>query len=80
MADIMTSPIRLDVVRFVHDNMQRNIMQAKGVNTDAGMQHSAESWHPGRAVARIPRVSGSGTRRASQGAFGNMWRKGFLNR
>jgi len=28
------------------------------------MGHSAESWGTGRAVARIPRVSGSGTSRA----------------
>merc|ERR1712086_916697 len=32
----------------------------------------------GRAVARIPRVSGSGTHRSGQGAFGNMCRKGRM--
>lgn len=42
------------------------------------MQHSAESWGTGRAVARIPRVSGSGTHRAGQAAFGNMCRKGRM--
>lgn len=42
------------------------------------MKHSAESWGTGRAVARIPRVSGSGTHRAGQGAFGNMCRKGRM--
>jgi large subunit ribosomal protein L4e len=42
------------------------------------MQHSAESWGTGRAVARIPRVSGGGTHRAGQAAFGNMCRKGRL--
>ena len=42
------------------------------------MKHSAESWGTGRAVARIPRVSGSGTHRAGQGAFGNMTRKGRM--
>jgi large subunit ribosomal protein L4e len=42
------------------------------------MQHSAESWGTGRAVARIPRVSGSGTNRSGQGAFGNMCRKGRM--
>jgi len=42
------------------------------------MKHSAESWGTGRAVARIPRVSGSGTHRAGQGAFGNQCRKGRM--
>merc|ERR1719310_132738 len=40
--------------------------------------HSAESWGTGRAVARIPRISGSGTSRAGQAAFGNMCRKGRM--
>ena len=43
------------------------------------MKHSAESWGTGRAVARIPRISGSGTSRAGQGAFGNMCRKGRMS-
>src|ERR1700710_829427 len=43
-----------------------------------GHQHSAESWGTGRAVARIPRVSGGGTGRAGQGAFGNQCRKGRM--
>jgi len=42
------------------------------------MQHSAESWGPGRAVARVPRISGSGTSRAAQGAFANSCRKGRM--
>ena len=42
------------------------------------MQHSAESWGTGRAVARIPRVGGSGTHRSGQAAFGNMCRKGRM--
>eukprot|EP00919_Chromeraceae_sp_WS-2016_P037876 GHVR01090437.1.p1 GENE.GHVR01090437.1~~GHVR01090437.1.p1 ORF type:complete len:100 (-),score=3.97 GHVR01090437.1:866-1165(-) len=42
------------------------------------MKHSAESWGTGRAVARIPRVGGSGTSRSGQAAFGNMCRKGRM--
>lgn len=42
------------------------------------MKHSAESWGPGRAVARVPRVSGSGTHRSGQGAFTNQCRKGRM--
>ena len=40
--------------------------------------HSAHSWGTGRALARIPRVSGSGTHRAGQGAYGNMCRDGRM--
>jgi len=42
------------------------------------MKHSAESWGTGRAVARIPRIAGSGTHRSGQAAFGNMCRKGRM--
>jgi len=58
--------------------MRKNARQAYAVNTEAGHQHSAESWGTGRAVSRIPRVSGGGTSRAGQGAFGNMCRKGRM--
>jgi len=75
---VFTSPIRLDIVQMVHLNISKNTRQAHAVNDKAGMKHSAESWGTGRAVARIPRVSGSGTHRAGQGAFGNMCRKGRM--
>lgn len=42
------------------------------------MRHAAISWGPGRAVARIPRVTGSGSQRTGQAAFGNMTRKGRM--
>jgi large subunit ribosomal protein L4e len=42
------------------------------------MLYNAESWGTGRAVARIPRVGGSGTSRSGQGAFGNMCRGGRM--
>jgi len=44
----------------------------------AGHQHSAHSWGTGRAVSRIPRVSGGGSHRSGQGAFGNMCRGGRI--
>jgi large subunit ribosomal protein L4e len=75
---VFSAPIRTDIVSFVHANLSKNARQAHGVNVDAGMKHSAESWGTGRAVARIPRVSGSGTHRAGQAAFGNMCRKGRM--
>lgn len=75
---VCTAPIRLDIVQFVHDQISKNTRQAHGVHVHAGMQHSAISWGPGRAVARVPRISGSGTSRAAQGAFANSCRKGRM--
>ena len=78
MPAVFTAPIRDDTVQFVHTNMAKNRRQAHGLFWKAGHQHSAESWGTGRAVARIPRIGGSGTSRSGQGAFGNMCRKGRL--
>jgi len=58
--------------------MAKNHRQPYAVSKYAGHQTSAESWGTGRAVARIPRVSGGGTHRAGQGAFGNMCRGGRM--
>ncbi len=71
-------PLRQDIVQYVHDNISRNSRQAHGVDRDAGMKHSAESWGTGRAVSRVPRVKGSGTSRNGQAAFANMCRKGRM--
>jgi len=62
----------------VVNDLSKNKRQAHGVNKDAGMMYNAESWGTGRAVARIPRVGGSGTHRSGQGAFGNMCRGGRM--
>jgi large subunit ribosomal protein L4e len=78
LPEVFTSPIRADVVTFVHTCLNKNKRQAYSVNVDAGHQTSAESWGTGRAVARIPRVSGGGTHRAGQAAFGNMCRGGRM--
>eukprot|EP01133_Synstelium_polycarpum_P011538 gene11538-13466_t len=75
---VLTTPIRPDLVNFVHTNVAKNHRQAYGVSKHAGEQTSAESWGTGRAVARIPRVAGSGTSRSGQGAFGNMCRGGRM--
>jgi len=75
---VLLAPIRPDIVHFVHTNMAKNHRQPYATFDRAGMGHSAESWGTGRAVARIPRVSGGGTSRAGQGAFGNMCRKGRM--
>lgn len=85
MPAVFKCPLRRDLVQFVHTNMRKNSRQAYGVKNHfgpmgivAGHQHSAHSWGTGRAVSRIPRVSGGGTHRAGQGAFGNMCRGGRM--
>ncbi|EGR27166.1 hypothetical protein IMG5_201070 [Ichthyophthirius multifiliis] len=79
---VFTAPIRVDIVQRVHTDLNKNRRQVHGVKISkkgtAGMGHSAESWGTGRAVARIPRVGGSGTNRSGQGAFGNQCRKGRM--
>lgn len=59
-------------------SMNKNHRQPYAVFKRAGHQHSAISWGTGRAVARVPRVSGGGTARSGQGAFANMCRKGRM--
>lgn len=70
--------LRDDLVLKVHSLVSQNSRQPYAVNKDAGMQHSAVSWGTGRAIARVPRVRGSGTRRAGQAAFANFCRKGRM--
>jgi len=75
MPGVFSVPIRNDVVQFVHTQLAKNRRQGHAVFHQAGQEHSAESWGTGRAVARIPRISGSGTSRSGQATFGNMCRK-----
>jgi len=75
MPGVFNVPIRNDLVHFVHSSLAKNRRQGHAVFYKAGAEHSAESWGTGRAVARIPRISGSGTSRAGQATFGNMCRK-----
>lgn len=70
--------LRDDLVSKVHALVSNNSRQPYAVSPDAGMQHSAESWGTGRAIARVPRVKGGGTNRAGQAAFANFCRKGRL--
>merc|ERR1719409_1481837 len=75
MPGVFNAPIRNDLVHFVHSNLAKNRRQGHAVFFKAGQEHSAESWGTGRAVARIPRISVSGTSRSGQATFGNMCRK-----
>eukprot|EP01084_Bolivina_argentea_P275565 469993_1 len=85
MPDVMLSPIRADLVNFVHTNMAKNNRQPYAVQNRegphgirAGHQVAAKSWGTGRAVSRVPRVKGGGTHRAGQGAYANMCRGGRM--
>jgi len=78
LPDVFNAPIRVDVVNTMHNMLRLNNRHPFGVNRFAGHQTSAESWGTGRAVSRIPRVSGGGTHRAGQAAFGNMCRGGRM--
>jgi len=78
LPEIFLSPIRIDILKFVFLNMAKNKRQSYSVNQSSGMNTSAISWGTGRAVARIPRVKGSGTNRSGQGAVGNFCRGGRM--
>ncbi|CDY07934.1 BnaC03g35890D [Brassica napus] len=78
LPNVMTAPVRPDIVSFVHAQISNNSRQPYAVSTKSGHQTSAESWGTGRAVSRIPRVPGGGTHRAGQAAFGNQCRGGRM--
>ncbi|KAL6928172.1 60S ribosomal protein L4A [Hanseniaspora valbyensis] len=75
---VFSAPIRTDIVQSVFTRVNKNKRQAYAVASNAGEQTSAISWGTGRAIARIPRVGGSGTHRSGQAAFGNMCRGGRM--
>ncbi|RZC89885.1 hypothetical protein C5167_028951 [Papaver somniferum] len=75
---VMTASIRTDIIISIHALISKNARQPYAVSREAGHQTSAVSWGTGRAVSRISRVSGGGTHRAGQGAFGNMCRGGRM--
>jgi len=78
MPAVLMSPLRPDLVRYIHMNVSKNKRQAQAVGAKVGYDTAAESWGTGRAVARVPRAPGGGTHRAGQGAFGNMCRGGGM--
>lgn len=78
LPSVFSAPLRHDIVTFVHDNLSRNTRQAHGIEYLSGMKTSSLSWGTGRAVARVPRMRGSGTHRSGQGANGNMCRAGRM--
>lgn len=75
---VFLTPIRSDLVTFVHKNVALNHRQPYAANPNAGKNYSAESWGTGRAAARVPRIKGTGTKRSGQGAFANFCRGGHM--
>lgn len=78
MPQVLASPLRPDLVQYVHMNVSKNKRQPISVGGKVGYETAAESWGTGRAVARIPRAPGGGTHRAGQATFGNMCRGGGM--
>jgi large subunit ribosomal protein L4e len=78
LPSVFTTPLRPDLVRYIHTNMDKNHRQAYANKSESGYGYAAASWGTGRAVSRIPRISGSGTHIGSAGAFGNMCRGGGM--
>ncbi|KAK8958761.1 60S ribosomal protein L4 [Platanthera guangdongensis] len=78
LPDVLRAAIRPDIVRFVHANLSCNKRQPYAISKRAGHQTFAESRGTDRVVSRIPLISGGGTHRAGQGAFGNMCRGGRM--
>jgi len=78
MPQVLMSPLRPDLVRYIHTNVSKNKRQAISVGAKVGYETAASSWGTGRAVARVPRAPGGGTHRAGQGTFGNMCRGGGM--
>jgi len=76
--DVFSAPIRTDIIQVMHTYQRMNLRHPHSLFHYAAHQTAAESWGTGRAVSRIPRVTGSGTHRAGQGAFGNMCRGGRM--
>ncbi|AFZ79522.1 60S ribosomal subunit protein L4/L1, putative [Theileria equi strain WA] len=75
---VFSTPLRSDLVHYVHTNMAKNRRQAYAVSKMSGFQTSARSWGTGRAMARVPRVKGGGTHRAGQAAYANFCRAGGM--
>lgn len=75
---IFETPILTHIITPTFRIQNMDARQPYAVSPQAGKQHSAEGWGTGRAVARVARVKGSGTRRAGQAAFANFARKGRL--
>ena len=75
------TPVTIKTIVKQHIALGRPHLQLHSLHlnkVETTMQRADGSSILGRAVARIPRVSGGGTHRAGQAAFGNMCRSGRM--
>ncbi|KAG9391495.1 Ribosomal protein L4/L1e [Carpediemonas membranifera] len=75
---VFSAPVRADIIQFAHTQLNKNHRQAYGRFKYASLDTTSHSWGVGRALARVPRVSGSGTARSGQAHGGNMCRGGRM--
>lgn len=61
--------VRPDLIKRAVLASQTARYQPQGRDYFAGKRTSAKSWGPGRGVARVPRVKGSGSSASGHGAF-----------
>jgi len=75
---VFSAPFRPDMIRKVVVALQSRSYQPKGRDPMAGKRTTAESVGVGRDLARVPRVKGDRSPKASQAAFAPMTVKGRL--
>lgn len=69
LPDVFQTPLRPDIIKRAVLAEQSWKRQPKGVSPLAGRLVSVDNWGPGRGVARVPRIKGSGTHSAQRTAF-----------
>lgn len=69
---IFQTPFRPDVIKRAVLASRSARRQKYGRDVRAGKRTSAENWGPGRGVARVPRIKGSGHPAGSKAAFAPM--------
>lgn len=71
LPEVFMEEYRPDLIKRAVLAMQSNRLQPKGTDPLAGRRTSAESWGPGRGVARVPRITdGRRAARAPQAVGG----------
>mmetsp|Transcript_15031 Transcript_15031/g.21059 ORF Transcript_15031/g.21059 Transcript_15031/m.21059 type:complete len:285 (+) Transcript_15031:581-1435(+) len=74
--NIMDDLINLESLKIFTTFVSKNNLQKKLSKNRAGNKTSAKCWGTGKALARLPRVKGSGTSRSGQAALANICRGG----
>ena len=69
MPKVFSITPRLDLIERAVAAAQANRKQPQGRDPLAGKRNTAESWGPGHAMARVPRIKGSGFPTARNAGF-----------